>query len=100
VPDSQRVEVREVCDRFYTAEARFGFMEIQSVGEVLPKALPFAWDGVVFMLPQPIATERAYFWSRVMQHMFLFLGRTGQSLVESLHIPPHQAVGVGLELEL
>jgi hypothetical protein len=68
--------------------------------DVLPPALPFPWDGAVFMLPQPIATEQAGFWSRVMQHMFLFLGRTGLSLVEWLHIPPHQAIGVGLELEM
>ena len=99
VAGDRRVEVNEVGDGLFCAEARFGFMEQPTVGACLPKALPFDWGGVVFMLPQPIATERAGFWNRAMQHVFLFLGRSGLSLVEWLHIPPHQAIGVGLELE-
>jgi KUP system potassium uptake protein len=100
VQEDRRVEVREIGDGLFAAEARFGFMEMPRLCDVLPPALPFSWEGAVFMLPQPIATEQAGFWSRVMQHLFLFLGRTGLSLVEWLHIPPHQAIGVGLELEM
>ncbi len=100
VGKDRRVEVHEIGDGLFVAEARFGFMESPRLCDVLPPALPFPWDGAVFMLPQPIATEQAGFWSRVMQHMFLFLGRTGLSLVEWLHIPPHQAIGIGLELEM
>jgi KUP system potassium uptake protein len=100
VQEDRRVEVHEIGNGLYAAEARFGFMEMPRLCDVLPPALPFPWDGAVFMLPQPIATEQPGFWNRVMQHMFLFLGRTGLSLVEWLHIPPHQAIGVGLELEM
>jgi KUP system potassium uptake protein len=101
VPDADRIRVVEVGDGLFSAEVRFGFMEMHRLCDILAKHLPFAWDeSLVFMLPQPIAVERAGFWSRLMQHMFLFLGRTGLSLVEWLHIPPHQAIGVGLELEI
>ena len=99
VAEADRVEVRALGNGLFSAEARFGFMELPNVGDVLPKALPFAWDDVVFMLPQPIACEASRFWSRLEQHLFLFLGRLGLSLVEWLHIPPNQSLGVGLELE-
>ena len=99
VADCDRVEVRELGNGLFSAEARFGFMELPNVGDVLPKALPFEWSGAVFMLPQPIACEASRFWSRLEQHVFLFLGRSGLSLVEWLHIPPNQSLGVGLELE-
>jgi K+ transporter len=36
----------------------------------------------------------------VLQHVFLFLGRTGLSPIEWFQIPAHQAVSVGLELEM
>ena len=99
VSEAERVQVRELGNGLFSAEARFGFMELPHVDDVLPKALPFEWNDAVFMLPQPVACEAAQFWSRLEQHMFLFLGRTGLSLVEWLHIPPNQALGVGLELE-
>jgi len=101
VAEADRVGVQELGNGLFSAEVRFGFMEMHRLCDILAQHLPFAWDdSLVFMLPQPIVTEQAGFWSRVMQHMFLFLGRTGLSLVEWLHIPPHQAIGVGLELEM
>jgi KUP system potassium uptake protein len=101
VANADRVGVHELGNGLFAAEVRFGFMETHRLCDILAQHLPFAWDeSLVFMLPQPIATEQAGFWSRVMQHLFLFLGRTGLSLVEWLHIPPHQAIGVGLELEM
>jgi KUP system potassium uptake protein len=100
VEEKDRIRVTKVCSGFYTGEARFGFMEAPCVGVVLPKALPFDWESAVFLLPRPIATDRGGFSRRVLQHAYLFLSKTGLSPVEWFQIPPHQAVSVGLELEM
>ena len=100
VADDQRVTVQDRGNGLFTAEARFGFMESPCAGVVLPKALPFDWDSAVFMLPQPIATDQGSFGKRILQRVYLFLGRTGLTPIEWFQIPPHQAVSVGLELDM
>ncbi len=100
VSEADRVSVHDLGHGLYTAEARFGFMETPCAGQVLPQALPLEWDSAVFLLPQPIATAKGGFWRRALQRGFLFLGSTGLSPVEWFEIPPHQAVSVGLELDM
>ncbi len=98
--DDERVTVQDLGGGLYTAEARYGFMELPCSSDVLPKALPFAWDSAVFMLPQPIPTDRGAFGRRLLQRVYVFLGRTGLTPIEWFQIPPHQAVSVGLELDM
>jgi KUP system potassium uptake protein len=98
--EAQRVQIEDKGNGLYTAEARFGFMEQPCAGEVLPKLLPFEWDSAVFMLPQAISTHRGSIVRRAMRRIYLFLGRTGLTPIEWFQIPPHQAVSVGLELDL
>ncbi len=99
VDEADRVSVTQVCHGFYTGQASFGFMENPSVGMVLQKALPFDWESAVFMLPRPTAAATGPFWRLLMQRLYLFLSRTGQSPIEWFKIPAHQAVSVGVELE-
>ncbi len=100
VEAAQRTTITQVCSGFYVGEVRFGFMETPCIGTVLPQALPFDWDSAVFLLPRPIPTGHGAFSRRVLQHAYLFLSKTGLSPVEWFQIPPHQAVSVGLELEM
>ncbi len=95
-----RVTVHDLGNGLYTGEARFGFMESPCAGAVLPQALPFSWESVVFLLPQPIASHQGPLSSRLVQRIFLFLGRTGLTPIEWFQIPPGQAVSAGLELDI
>ena len=61
VDDADRVEVRKVCDGFFTGTAQFGFMENPRLGAVLPKALPFDWKTAVVMLPRPALSDEGAF---------------------------------------
>ncbi len=98
--NATRVQVQDLGDGLFTAEARFGFMETPGAREVLRMALPFEWDSAVFLLPQPIATDKGPLRHRVLRRIYLFLGRTGLTPIEWFQIPPHQAVSVGLELDI
>ena len=100
VEEGRRVCIDRVCEGFYTGTASFGFMENPCIGTVLPDALPFDWSDAVFLLPRPIPTDHGSFGRRFLQHAYLFLSKTGLSPVEWFQIPPHQAIGVGLELEM
>jgi KUP system potassium uptake protein len=100
VSDEERVTVKDVGNGLFTAEARFGFMELPSASTVLPKCLPFDWDTAVFMLPRPVPAESGSFGRQLLQRVFVFLLRTGLTPIEWFHIPPHQAISVGLELNI
>jgi KUP system potassium uptake protein len=99
-PASARVTVQDVGDGLFTAEARFGFMESPRVGDVLPAALPFAWDETVFVLAQPVTARHCSWFGGVVLAIYQFLRETGLSPIERFHIPPAQSISVGMELEL
>jgi len=98
--DSERVKVNAMGNGLFTVEALFGFMEQPCAGTTLPDALPFDWQSAVFLLPQLIATEQKSFGRGILQRLFLFLGRTGQTPIEWFQIPPEQAVSVGISMEM
>jgi KUP system potassium uptake protein len=100
VSADRRVTVSDLGNGLFTAEAHFGFMETPNANEVLPEALPFEWASAVFMLPQPIATDDGPWFHRMLKRVYIFLGRTGLSPIEWFQIPPHQAVSVGMELDI
>jgi KUP system potassium uptake protein len=100
LPEDNRVTVQDLGNGLYTAEARHGFMQQPCSSEVLPKALPFDWSSAVFMLPQPIPSDQGSLGKRLLQRVYVFLGRTGLTPIEWFQIPPHQAVSVGLELDM
>ncbi len=100
VDDADRLQITQICRGFYTGQARFGFMEEPCVGIILANALPFDWNSAAFILPRPIATNRGPWTRRALQRIYLFLSKTGLTPVEWFQIPAHQAVSVGLELEM
>ena len=100
VDSADRIIINQVGSGFYTGTASFGFMENPCIGTVLPDVLPFQWEDAVFILPRPIPTDQGSFGRRFLQHAYLFLSKTGLSPVEWFGIPPHQAIAVGLELEM
>ncbi len=100
VPQHDRVEVEGFGENVLRATARFGFMETASVCDVLPEILPDDWKNPVFYLPQPVVAERGGMIARWRCRLFLFLGNTGLSPAEFLHIPPEQTLSIRLEVEL
>ena len=100
VAESERITVKQVCAGFYTGEARFGFMEQPCVGVLLARVLPFDWESSAFLLPRPIPTTTGPWSRQALQRVYLFLSKTGLTPVEWFQIPPHQAVSVGMELEM
>ena len=100
VPDEGRVTIKKVCQGFHTGEARFGFMEEPCVANVLSKVIPFDLDAAAFILARPIPTNRGAWSRRALQRIYIFLSKTGLTPIEWFQIPAHQAVSVGLELEM
>jgi KUP system potassium uptake protein len=100
VSDADRVEVADTGDGIFTAVARFGFMQWPHVGEVLPKALPFAWDDTVFILAQPMTAGKCSRLGRIVLAVYHFLRQTSLSPNERFSIPPGQTISVGMELEI
>jgi KUP system potassium uptake protein len=100
VPPGKRVDVQDIGNGLFTAVARFGFMETPKLGDVLPDALPFSWDGTVFILSQPITAGHCTWLGQVVLSVYQFLRQTAVSPTERFHIPPAQTISVGMELEI
>jgi KUP system potassium uptake protein len=96
----QRVTVEDHGGGLFTAVARYGFMESPHVGDVLPDVMEFDWCDTIFVLPQPITVNHQSWFIAAAAAVFDFLRRTGLSPIERFHIPPHQSISVGLELDL
>jgi KUP system potassium uptake protein len=95
-----RVLIKDLGDGLFTAVAQFGFMESPRVGDVLPPALPFDWEGTVFVLAQPITDRRCSWLGQVVLAVYQFLRQTGLSPIERFHLPPGRTISVGMELEI
>ncbi len=100
VPDNERVVIKQACQGFYIGEAHFGFMEVPCVGEVLSKVTPFNLDDAAFILARPIPTNRGPWSRQALQRIYIFLSKTGLTPIEWFHIPAHQAISIGLELDI
>jgi KUP system potassium uptake protein len=100
VAPADRVEVRDAGDGLFTAVASFGFMESPDLGEVLPAALPFAWDGTVFVLTQPVTAGNCSRIGQVVLSVYQFLRQTAVSPTERFRLPPEQVFSVGMELDI
>ncbi len=100
VADAERVTIKEVCHGFHTGEARFGFMETPCVARVLAKVAPFDLDAAAFILARPIPSNQGAWSRQALQRIYIFLSKTGLTPIEWLQIPAHQAVSVGLELDM
>ena len=100
VPDADRVTIKQVCRGFHTGEARFGFMETPCVGTVLSHVVPFDLDAAAYILARPIPTNQGAWTRQALQRIYIFLSKTGLTPTEWLQIPAHQAVSVGLELDM
>ncbi len=100
VGEDDRVRVSDEGDGLFTAVAKFGFMQWPSVGDVLPKALPFDWDDLVFILARPIPSGKCSRIGGIVLAVYHFLRETGLSPNERFHIPANQTISVGMELEI
>jgi KUP system potassium uptake protein len=100
VDEADRVEIKELGGGLFTAVIRFGFMELQLVGDILPRMLPFSWDETVLILPRPIAAGHCTWIGEIVLAVYMFLRQTGLTPVELFHLPPDQTIFVGMELEI
>jgi KUP system potassium uptake protein len=104
VPDERRVRVEVVGEGLHRVHACFGFMQQVNVGSVLRQAqqegLAIDCDKLVYYLPDPIDTGGGGLLTRLRRRGFALLRRSGLPAVEYFAITPHQAVLVGLELEI
>jgi KUP system potassium uptake protein len=100
IPKADRVTVQDSGNGLFTAVARFGFMESPRAGDVLPEALPFAWDDTVFILSQPITARHCSWAGQVVLSAYQFLRETALSPTERFSLPAAQTISVGLELDI
>jgi KUP system potassium uptake protein len=100
VGDAQRVEVADTGDGLFTAVARFGFMQWPKIDDVLPKAVPLAWEETVVVLAQPLPSHHCSWLGAVVLAVFQFLRQTSLSPNERFGIPPAQTISVGMELQI
>jgi len=100
VAAKDRFQFEDLGDGLARVTLWFGFMERPRVNEVMSDAFPELWKTVAIYLAQPLMTHRGPLVPRLMQRIFVFLGRSALSPVEYFELPPHLVISVGLELEV
>jgi KUP system potassium uptake protein len=90
------------------AIARYGFMDSPDIVEVIEllkdRGLPIELDQATFFLARNtlIATHRADIpgMMRWREHLFTFMARNAERATDFFHIPPSQAIEVGIQVEI
>ena len=105
VEEAQRVEVRDLGDRFYKVIARYGFMEDPNVPALLAlcrdKGVDFPPDEVSFFLSrQRFLPARRPTMSLWRQKVFAVLMRNTLGATAYFRIPPSQVVELGTQVQL
>ena len=105
VPETDRLEVREIGNGVWRAIARYGYMESPDVSELIQRI----GDRGVPLKP----SEATYYFNREMiitggdarmwdwqKHLYGFLSRNARQARDYYHLPPMQIIEVGLPIQL
>ncbi len=105
VPDTERIEIREIGEGVWRAVARYGYMESPDVASLVERIR----DAGVPLKPN----EATYYFNREMiitggearmwewqKHFYSFLSRNARQARDYYHLPPMQIIEVGLPIQL
>jgi KUP system potassium uptake protein len=105
VPDSERLQLREIGAGIWRANGHYGYMQSPDVtdlvGRIRAAGLKFNTQGVTYFFNRemilPGGTTRMWKWEK---SFYGFLSRNARSARDYYQIPPSQIIEIGLPLQL
>lgn len=105
VPETERLEVREIGDGVWRVMGRYGYMESPDVaaliGEIRARGVPLKPSEATYYFNREmiIAGGEAHMWEW-QKYLYGFLSRNARQARDYYQIPPMQIIEVGLPIQL
>jgi KUP system potassium uptake protein len=105
IPESERISVVQMRAGFWRVKARYGFMEMASVPDILARsgaaglvAEPMKttyYLGRERLIPDANSKQRLAHWRKL---LFIFMSRNSRTATEFFQIPPNRVVELGAQI--
>jgi KUP system potassium uptake protein len=105
VLNEDRLEIKEVGQKFYHVKVHYGFMQTPNVPRIIEMCrfhgINLTWEETTFFFGREtlIATDRVGM-AKWRESLFIFLSRNAQTAMEFFRIPPNKVIELGIQVEL
>ncbi len=105
VAGAERTRVEDLGHGFYRVVARYGFMEDPDIPAVLrglaEKGLEIDPMRATFFLSRSTVLSRPKsLFGRLLDRLFIFMGRNAQMPTQFFHLPPNRVIEIGMQVEI
>jgi KUP system potassium uptake protein len=100
VPEAERISVEELGQGFQRVIIRYGFMEDPDIPPVL-RAIGLDPARTTFFLSRSLVlSRRKGFAARILDRLFIFMGRNAQVPTQFFRLPPNRVIEIGMQVEI
>ena len=105
VAEAERSAVEDLGQGFYRVIARYGFMEDPDVPAVLrslaARGIELEPARTTFFLSRStVLSRRKGFSGRILDSLFIFMGRNAQVPTQFFRLPPNRVIEIGMQVEI
>lgn len=105
VAEAERSTIEDLGHGFYRVIARYGFMEDPDVPAVLrvlaERGIEVEPSRVTFLLSRStVLSRRKGVLGRILDRLFIFMGRNAQMPTQFFHLPPNRVIEIGMQVEI
>ncbi|HET9227785.1 MAG TPA: KUP/HAK/KT family potassium transporter, partial [Thermoanaerobaculia bacterium] len=100
IPEGDRLSVEDLGQGFERAIVRYGFMEDPDIPPVL-RSIGLAPASTTFFLSRSLVlSRRKGFIPRILDRLFIFMGRNAQVPTQFFRLPPNRVIEIGMQIEI
>ncbi len=100
VPEAERLSVEELGQGFQRVVIRYGFMEDPDVPGVLRGIGIEPASTTFFLSRSTVLSRRKNFAARILDRLFIFMGRNAQVPTQFFRLPPNRVIEIGMQVEI
>ncbi|HWN42651.1 MAG TPA: potassium transporter Kup [Thermoanaerobaculia bacterium] len=100
VSEAERFSVEELRPGFQRVVIRYGFMEDPDIPPAL-RAIGLEPASTTFFLSRSLVlSRRKGFFPRILDRLFIFMGRNAQVPTQFFRLPPNRVIEIGMQVEI
>ena len=100
VPEAERLSIEDLGQGFERVIVRYGFMEDPDIPPVL-RAIGLDPASTTFFLSRSLVlSRRKGFAARILDRLFIFMGRNAQVPTHFFRLPPNRVIEIGMQVEI
>ncbi|MEA2558783.1 MAG: system potassium uptake protein [Acidobacteriota bacterium] len=100
VSEAERFSIEELGQGFQRVVIRYGFMEDPDISPVLREIGLDPARTTFFLSRSTVLSRRKNFAARILDRIFIFMGRNAQVPTQFFRLPPNRVIEIGMQVEI